>query len=425
MQYLTWELETKLRHIAGILRDKLDQDAYQQYGARAFSLMLFKRLSDLLEEALAQQAQSFPCTHGVLVPVSAQWSTLLAAPSPSIALEAAACRMREVNAAGSPGESLADTISTLGTLQTDVTGTDRHMRCIIKLIDSIELGDRRLKYQEVVPGHHMYDAYQHLITPIYEATGILMEHVKILAPSRGRPLWRYMCLCRFRDLIKSEELYFRRADKLPDRFEGVPPGLDQIVGPVGLYREFTFMNCWFQGNVESNLMWTSYGTEHKEQGPEHDNLAIRTSHEMLQDKIKGLNPVYVGRVKYFNYDAPFPSAGWRPLWDIELGTLSLYFMKRREFSSESEVRAVIQFPIPDCIDPQPPSPDGVRVPVDLSGFINGVIVNPQADETFIASIESTLRTKNLDIPIEKSELARAPTISQIRPTPITFSTGHH
>ena len=42
-------------------------------------------------------------------------------------------------------------------------------------------------------------------------------------PSSDAVLWRFMDLRKFRDLMASEELYFRRADLFTDKSEGIPP----------------------------------------------------------------------------------------------------------------------------------------------------------------------------------------------------------
>jgi hypothetical protein len=42
-------------------------------------------------------------------------------------------------------------------------------------------------------------------------------------PAAGAVVWRFMDLRKFRDLMASEELYFRRADLFDDETEGLPP----------------------------------------------------------------------------------------------------------------------------------------------------------------------------------------------------------
>ena len=41
-----------------------------------------------------------------------------------------------------------------------------------------------------------------------------------LEPAENAVIWRYMDLRKFRDLMASEELYFRRADLFTDKSEG-------------------------------------------------------------------------------------------------------------------------------------------------------------------------------------------------------------
>jgi hypothetical protein len=42
-------------------------------------------------------------------------------------------------------------------------------------------------------------------------------------PAAHAVIWRFMDLRKFRDLMASEELYFRRADLFDDETEGLPP----------------------------------------------------------------------------------------------------------------------------------------------------------------------------------------------------------
>jgi hypothetical protein len=44
-----------------------------------------------------------------------------------------------------------------------------------------------------------------------------------LEPANDAAIWRFMDLRKFRDLMASEELYFRRADLFTDKSEGLPP----------------------------------------------------------------------------------------------------------------------------------------------------------------------------------------------------------
>jgi len=51
----------------------------------------------------------------------------------------------------------------------------------------------------------------------------IIPYVNQLEPSEDAVIWRFMDLFKFRDLMASEELYFRRADLFTDESEGLPP----------------------------------------------------------------------------------------------------------------------------------------------------------------------------------------------------------
>ena len=54
-------------------------------------------------------------------------------------------------------------------------------------------------------------------------------------PNSDAVIWRFMDLRKFRDLMASEELYFRRADLFDDQSEGLPleRPASAWLGPVG------------------------------------------------------------------------------------------------------------------------------------------------------------------------------------------------
>jgi hypothetical protein len=85
----------------------------------------------------------------------------------------------------------------------------------------------------------------------------------LLEASDDAVIWRFMDLRKFRDLMASEELYFRRADLFSDSSEGLPPdqyalrvfGLDPYdikdraslnhhMGSLAQHRECYYISCW-------------------------------------------------------------------------------------------------------------------------------------------------------------------------------------
>src|SRR5713226_2750547 len=82
-------------------------------------------------------------------------------------------------------------------------------------------------------------------------------------PNSDAVIWRYMDLRKFRDLMASEELYFRRADLFADKSEGLPPedyamrvlglnsydirdgDLNHHLGSLAQHRESYYVSCWY------------------------------------------------------------------------------------------------------------------------------------------------------------------------------------
>ena len=90
-------------------------------------------------------------------------------------------------------------------------------------------------------------------------------------------IWRFMQPWKYRDLIATAELYFRRSDLLDDDNEGLPPegfmpdlGLNPLdvrdamelnhhIGSIAQHRECFYVNCWYLAAEPSAAMWQEYG----------------------------------------------------------------------------------------------------------------------------------------------------------------------
>src|SRR5712691_1044897 len=92
----------------------------------------------------------------------------------------------------------------------------------------------------------------------------VVPYTNRLEPAEDAVLWRFMDLRKFRDLMASEEIYFRRADLFTDKSEGLPPedyalrvlGLDPFniddrrqlnnhLGSLAQHRESYYVSCWY------------------------------------------------------------------------------------------------------------------------------------------------------------------------------------
>ena len=135
---------------------------------------------------------------------------------------------------------------------------------------------------------------------------------QLKAPPADAVLWRYMSFTKFVSLLTKEALFFARVDKLEDPFEGSlspinielrphmydgkPKDQQLLVGEfIRSLRRLTLVNCWHENRYESDAMWKLYsGTE--------DGVAIRTDFHSLSKSLMGEQAVYIGKVKYVNYE---------------------------------------------------------------------------------------------------------------------------
>lgn len=239
-------------------------------------------------------------------------------------------------------------------------------------------------------------------------------------------LWRYMDLSKFLQLLDGSALFFSRADKFADPFEGAsgvaarekdwdafyldyfrrvvrnpPLGataallsedaveqyaqslLDSIRDSAIRDRRSTYVSCWHANSGESEALWRLYCP------PGSSGVVIKTTAGRLMGALNPNTPVSLGRVQYVDFRTSFAGFHDRIFW------------KRKSLSHEAEVRAVIA---------RGPSEDrsGVAVPVNLSELIEVVVPSPFAPAWFLTLLGSLVERFNIQVPIEESELLDQP-----------------
>jgi hypothetical protein len=239
-------------------------------------------------------------------------------------------------------------------------------------------------------------------------------------------LWRYMDLAKFLQLLEGSALFFSRADKFEDRFEGAsglasrekewdsfyldyfrrvvrspPPGvttallaedaveqnaqrlLASIRDGAIRARRSTFVSCWHANSGESEALWRLYCP------PGSSGVVIKTTAGRLMSALDPNAPVELGRVQYVDFRTSFAGFHDRIFW------------KRKSLSHEAEVRAVIA---------RGPSEDrsGVSVSINLSELIEVIVPSPLAPAWFSTLLGSITERFNLQIPVQESELRAQP-----------------
>ena len=140
------------------------------------------------------------------------------------------------------------------------------------------------------------------------------EHHLFVPPPHDAALWRYVDFTKFVSLLDRRALFFPRADKLGDPFEGSLSRVNAAVHPV-MYttewerkgkqetlnymresRRFVLINCWHWSSYESAAMWRLHSRE-------RDGIAIRTNFESLKESFICDADIRIGKVGYVDYDS--------------------------------------------------------------------------------------------------------------------------
>ena len=279
-------------------------------------------------------------------------------------------------------------------------------------------------------------------------------------------IWRYMDFAQLISLLDKEALFFCRADKLGDPFEGawsdptrnvlhvdddkrvkVDDDCISLCGVNGnpvvqfdlssfgenaqpdvktLVRawqemmlrtkddaRFTLINCWHENDNESEAMWRLYASR-------GFGVAIKSSFGKLVNSFTSRLPNIIARVKYLSYDTmPMPLVHSAP-----------FLHKRVSFEHEREVRALIT----EHIESASPTEAWQRSPVlnkfsyraknidysadvcdvglyygvDVRQLILEVVVNPYAPRWVVDLTRSVVDRYCFQFPVRQSGLAKKP-----------------
>jgi hypothetical protein len=233
-------------------------------------------------------------------------------------------------------------------------------------------------------------------------------------------IWRFMELWKFRDLLATGQLFFRRSDKLEDVDEGVPSEefarqalglnaydindiqkLNHDLGSTAQFRQAFYINCWYLFDQETAAMWAKYG---------RSGVAIVSRYSLLKAVLDPLTDrPHLGLVRY----------GWQlgTRWNL----LRFITTKQKRYEHEREVRALLwildsgdsinrHVDIDNRVhsrpiyDPPPTLPEGVKRPINLATLITEVVVTPNAATGMLEEVEGLVRAARLGAPVNASNL---------------------
>jgi hypothetical protein len=157
----------------------------------------------------------------------------------------------------------------------------------------------------------------------------------VAMPNPDDVLWRYMGFDRYAWLVATSSLWFARADKLGDHFEGSrtsqdphpdqQPHAEHLAAIAHASIHLSFVSCWSLSSVESMGLWTTFAGN-------ASGVAITTTVGRLSTALEPTSdPFNAGLVRYIDYqtDAIDPQVG---------------DFRRRLFSQAPELRARARVP---------------------------------------------------------------------------------
>jgi len=241
--------------------------------------------------------------------------------------------------------------------------------------------------------------------------------------NRSTIIWRYMSTEKYLYLICFRKLFFSRADKLDDNFEGSWTKLDaekrrlsheKMFSPKeGMPKDFiekdienmmkiqknmtkkTFLNCWHVNTQESLAMWQTYGALGKA-------IVIQSTYETLHNCVD--ERVTLGLVEYKDYEN-------ESFFDDQRKAASPFYFKRKAYEYEKELRASIQRMKWGVVDPNEQFDEnekGMEIDIDVNKLIGKVIVSPKTADWLFEILKAVTKKYEYKFSVEKSILDANP-----------------
>ncbi|CAE6734446.1 hypothetical protein [Candidatus Nitrotoga fabula] len=248
------------------------------------------------------------------------------------------------------------------------------------------------------------------------------EHPEFEPPENEEvKVWRYMDFTKFVSLIDTQRLYFARADKFVDPFEGSLPrknaharfmplaSPDMSLGEINAlldlknqlrditrhYKKFVAINCWHANGHESAAMWKLYLKS-------NEGIAIQSTYKRLRDSIIDDRQVYLGKVKYIDYENDVIRSD---------NMLAPYMHKRKSFEHEREIRAVVRIPWTTTdikITEQEPVDHGIQIRINIESLIEKIYIAPGTPKWFIDLVSAVIKRYSCTFKVVQSKLDEQP-----------------
>ena len=221
-------------------------------------------------------------------------------------------------------------------------------------------------------------------------------------------VWLYMSFEKFANVLATESLFFSRADKYDDKFEGyIPESIKVFYESAGIridpnsFRPYVMCNCWHHSNEESMAMWDKYHLR-------NNGIAIKTTLGNLKNSLPDEPNIFIGQIEYIENHNQIEIPENPSIASL---VYSPYFYKRKPFAYEQEVRAIIDIASIPRDDPDDPYEFGKPLEINVQTLIDEnseVIVSPHADEWIAGTLELIVNRCGFQFPVDQSKLLDPP-----------------
>ncbi|WP_426063027.1 hypothetical protein [Flavobacterium sp. DSP2-3-1] len=248
---------------------------------------------------------------------------------------------------------------------------------------------------------------------------MILKHSSFLKPkNQNQKIWRYVDFTKFIDLLNSQSLYFTRVDIFEDIFEGSVPLKtfksrkvviqQEIINgkivnnseDIQKYSDFLKksrqdfgVNCWHMNDFESAAMCRLYLKS-------DEGIVIQSSFQKLNKVLKNSQfEFFIGTVKYIDYendDIIFES-GFSP-----------FVNKRKSFSHENELRAIIPVEAPANTKEIDLQNGGCKIKINLEDLVENIFVSPNLPKWFSDLVSETCLKFGFDFKVINSSLDNEP-----------------
>lgn len=227
-------------------------------------------------------------------------------------------------------------------------------------------------------------------------------------------IWRYMDFTKFVNLLDTESLFFCRADSFKDKWEGTYPkemikkfNLNEKSIPSDDENKYSWcewqvkearshlINCWHVNDHESDAMWKLYSSNRQ-------SIAVQSTIGRLKGCFsKTTEKIWIGAVEYVDYKI------WKPnnrVFNVsEPNTLKTFFLKRKGFEHEKEIRAITNIAYNKHKQEK-----GILVDIDLNELVETIIISPISEDWFFNLVEKIIKKYGYNFNLVKSELGMKP-----------------